>query len=170
MGGIHMKLIKNARFYLLLAAWLSTVACTGPLFRSYGRISPSSETTRSFESYHVNAEYRYYISGSDLYPNAFMGLHRDYHLDPSTLWKEVAMTPEKMEEIVKNMQTKAREYSMYQTGCDMSDEKGRQIGVWYSILAARTFLRIQEDGIVRIDTPPLETYEKFKQKTGGISK
>lgn len=157
-----MNLIKNARFYLLLAVCLSTMACTGQFFRNYGRINPSSETTRTFESYHVNTEFHYYISGSDLYPNALMGLHRDYRLDPETLWKEVAMTPERMKEIVEHMKTKAAEYGQFQHGFEMSDDKGRPIGVWYSILTARTFLRMQDNGTVRIDTPDLDTYEKFE--------
>jgi hypothetical protein len=157
-----MNLTRNVRFYLLLAACLSTVACAGQLFRNYGRINPRGETTRAFESYHVNTEFRYYISGSDLYPNALIGLHRDYHLDPETLWKEVTMTPERMKEIIEHMQTKAAEYQQFQYGFEMSDDKGRPIGVWYSILTARTFVRMQENGTVRIDTPELDTYEKFE--------
>ncbi len=31
---------RNVRFYLLLAVCLSTVACTGTLFKNYGRIDP----------------------------------------------------------------------------------------------------------------------------------
>ena len=90
-----------------------------------------------------------------------MGLHRDYRLDPRTLWKEVTMTPEKMKEIVQSLQTKAWDYGLLQHGFDISDDKGRRIGVWYSILTAPTFVRMQEDGTVRIDTPELETYEKI---------
>jgi hypothetical protein len=156
---------RNAFFYLLLAVCLSTVACTGTFFKNYGRINPNSETTRAFESYQVNADFRYYISGSDLYPNALMGLHRDYRLDPETLWKEVTMTPAKMKEIVEHMKTKADEYRQSQYGFEMSDDKGRPIGVWYSLLTARTFLRMQESGTVRIDTPQLDTYEKFEAET-----
>jgi hypothetical protein len=44
----------------------------------------------------------------------------------------------------------------------MLDDKGRRIGVWYSILTAPTFVRMQEEGTVRIDTPELETYEKIR--------
>ncbi len=155
---------RNARFYLLLAVCLSAVACTGTLFKNYGRIDANKEITRAFESYQVNADLRYYISGSDVYPNALMGLHRDYRLDPKTLWKEVTMTPTKMKEFVLHMKAKADEYGVYQYGFEMSDDKGRPIGVWYSILIARTFLRMQEDGTVRIDTPELDTYEKVKSK------
>lgn len=159
-----MNLKKNALLYLLLAACLSALACAGPLFRNYGRINPSNEATRAFENYQVNTEYRYYISGSNLYPNALMGLHRDYRLDPETLWKEVAMTPGRMKEIVEHMKTKAAEYRRLQYGFEMSDDKGRPIGVWYSILTAPTFLRMQENGAVRIDTPELDTYEKFEME------
>ncbi len=147
-------------FYLLLAACLSIMACTGQFFRNYGRINPSNEATRVFESYSVNPVFRYYVSGAGHYPNALMGLHRDYRLDPETLWREVLMTPEMMKELVENMKTRASQVGMSQYGFEISDDKGRPIGVWYSPLEARTFIRMNEDGTLRIDTPPLDTYQK----------
>ncbi len=84
------------------------------LFKNYGRINPNDEVTQAFESYQVNKDFRYYVSGSNLYPNALMGLHREFPLDPETLWKEVAMTPEKMKEIVEYMNTKALMYRQFQ--------------------------------------------------------
>jgi hypothetical protein len=164
-----MKSRRSIRFCLLLALCLSAAACTGHFFRNYGRIDLNSETTRAFEGYQVNPEFRYYISGSELYPNALMGLNRAYHLDPRTLWKEVAMTPEKMKEIVENMKTKAFGYHQSQYGFEMSDDTGRPIGVWYSILTARTFLHMEENGTVRIDTPNLDTYEKLEGEMDGDS-
>jgi hypothetical protein len=161
---------RSIRFCLLLALCLSAAACAGNLFKNYGRIDPSSETTRAFESYQVNPEFRYYISGSDLYPNALMGLNRAYRLDPRTLWKEVTMTPEKMKVIVEDMKTKAFEFHQFQHGFEMTDDTGRPIGVWYSILTARTFLHREENGAVRIDTPALDTYEKLDQGMDGDSK
>ena len=143
---------------------LIVMACNGSLFKNYGRIDPDAETTRAFENYHVNGELNYYFSGSDLYPNALMGLHRDYRLDPETLWKKVEMTPVLMKEIVRFMQAKASEFRLFQYGFEISDDKGRPIGVWYSILSARTFIRMQEDGTVRIDTPSLETYEEHEHR------
>ncbi len=153
---------SKVRLYLLLAVCLSAMACAGPLYRNYGRIAPSDEATRAFEAHQVNTSFRYYISGSDVYPNALMGLHRDYRLDPQTLWKEVTMTPAKMKEIVEFMKAKASEYRLFQYGFEMLDDKGRPIGVWYSILMAPTFVRMQEDGTVRIDTPRLDTYDRFE--------
>jgi len=153
---------RKVRIWLLLAVCLSATACANPLFRNYGQINPSNEVTRAFEAYQINPAFRYYISGSDVYPNALMGLHRDYRLDPKTLWKEVTMTPAKMKEIVQFMKAKADEHRLFQYGFEMSDDKGRPIGVWYSILTARTFVRMQEDGTVRIDTPELDTYKEFE--------
>jgi len=155
-----MKTRRSILFYLVLTVCMSTLACTGQLFKNYGRINPNDEVTQAFASYQVNKDFRYYVTGSNLYPNALMGLHREFRLDPETLWKEVAMTPEKMKEIVEYMNTKALIYREFQKGFEMLDNNGRPIGVWYSLLRARTFLRMQEDGTVRIDTPDLETYEK----------
>jgi hypothetical protein len=162
-----MTSIRNIRLYLLLASCLSIMACTGTLFKNYGRIDPSREATQAFESYRVNAEFRYFTSGPLVYPNALIGLHRDYRLDPRTLWKEETMTPERMKEIVQFMQMKALEYRAVLHGFDMLDDKGRQIGVWYSIMTAPTLVRMQEDGTVRIDTPDLETYKQTRSEKDG---
>jgi hypothetical protein len=159
-----MNIKSIGRLSMILILCVSAAACTGSLFRNYGRINPHTEVTRAFEGYRVNGEYRYYVSGALHYPNALMGLHRDHRLDPRTLWKEVpGMTSARMQEIVDNMKTKASEHNMFQYGFEMSDDKGRPVGVWYSVLWARTFLRMNEDGTVRIDTPPLDVYLRLEQ-------
>ena len=156
-----MNIKRIGRLSLVLVLCAGVAACAS-LFRNYGAINPSNEVTQAFEGYQVNSEFRYYVSGGLTYPNALMGLHKDYRLDPRTLWKEVrGMTTEKMQEIVDHMKTKASQRNMVQFGFEMSDNKGRPIGVWYSLLKARTFLRMNDDGTVRIDTPPLDTYESF---------
>jgi hypothetical protein len=157
---------RNSGMYLFVALCLVLAACTGNFFREYGRIDPNREVTGAFERYEVNPDFRYYVSGSDLYPNALMGLHRGYRLDPETLWKEVEMTPERMKGIVEHMRTKASEFFQHQYGFAITDNGGRPIGVWYSILKARTFVRVKEDRIVRIDTPDLDTYNELSRGGG----
>lgn len=147
---------------MILILSLGLLSCSGSLFQNYGRILPSGEAARNLENGVVFPELRYYISGSDLYPNAFIGLHRDYQLDRETLWKEVAITPGKLREIVGFMKAKAFEYRQFQHGFDLIDTRGQKIGFWYSILAARTFLRFEEDGTVTIVTPDLDTYERLE--------
>jgi hypothetical protein len=159
-----MKPAPITRLLGVLFLCLALAACTG-LFKNYGRIDPSQAVTLAVENREVSPQYRYYISGSDLYPNALMGLHRDYRLDPETLWREVQMTPKLMEEIVWGIKTRAFQVGAYPAGFDLLDNQGRPIGIWYSIFSARTFLRMGEDGIVRIDTPDPETYDKLEPRT-----
>ena len=154
-----METRRSARYCLLAAVCLSALACTG-MFRNYGRINTSDEVTNAFAAYQVNKDFRYYISGADLYPNALLGLNRTYQLDPETLWKEVQMTPEKMKDIVQHMNAKASNHLDFQKGFELVDNNGRPIGVWYSLARARTSLQIQKDGTVRIDTPDLDMYDK----------
>ncbi len=153
---------KSYGLYLTIALCLAVAACAG-LLRNYGKLETSREVTAAFERYEVNPLYRYYISGANLHPNALMGLHRQYRLDPATLWREVEMTPARMKEIVQGMKTRAFEFYEYQYGHEMRDPQGKPIGVWYSILSAVTFIRMNEDGTVRIDTPDLDTYDKNRK-------
>jgi hypothetical protein len=153
---------RNVGFCLMLMVGLTAIACAGGAFGNYGRIDPSGEATLAFERYSVDPTYRYYISGSDVYPNALIGLSRDYHLDPKTLWKEVEMTPKLMKELVDQMKARTSQLMQFPQGFNLVDDQGRVIGVWYSIITARTFVQMKKEGIVRIDTPDLDTYNKFE--------
>jgi hypothetical protein len=159
-----MRLKKILVLSVLLLLGLNVIAWSGSLFRNYGQILPSEEANRDLEGNVVHPEFRYYTSGSDLYPNALIGLHRDYRLDRETLWKEVAMTPVKLREIVGFMKAKAYEFRQFPHGFDLIDTGGKKIGFWYSIFTARTFLHFEEDGTVMILTPALETYEKLENE------
>jgi hypothetical protein len=159
-----MRLRRILVLSMLLLMGLNIIACSGSLFRNYGRILPSEEVDRDLEGNVVHPEIRYYISGSDLYPNALMGLHRDYRIDRETLWKEVAMNPVKLREIVGFMKAKAYEFRQFPRGFDLIDTGGKKIGLWYSIFTARTFLRFEEDGTVMILTPELDTFDRLEYK------
>lgn len=160
-----MRSVKNVSLSVLLILSLGVISCSSSLFRNYGQILPAGGSADP-ENGVVNHEFRYYISGSDLYPNALIGLQRDYSLDPEALWKEVVMTPEKLRTIVGYMKSKASEYGQFQHPFELLDTKGKKIGFWYSILSARTFIRFAEDGTVTLPTPDLETYEKLESKGG----
>ncbi|MHB8909980.1 MAG: hypothetical protein ACYDAA_14000 [Syntrophales bacterium] len=148
-----MRLRRNNRFYSIMALCLCTVACSPSMFSNYGRITPDGEVTKQVEGYEVNPEMRYYISGPDLKPAALMGLLKVYRLDPSTTWREVDMTPVKMEEIIVNMRDRSVIRRPSLQGFEMLDSGGRPIGIWYSNIETRTFLRMNHDGTVWIDTP-----------------
>jgi len=136
--------------------------CSGTLLKNYGQITPSADATRTFESYQMNPDFNYYVSGSDLYPNALMGLRKSYELD-SDLWKKITPSPQEFREIIQHMQTKALSLSQYQHGFAILDDKGAHIGIWYSILSARTAVQMKEDGKVIIYTPAQNTYERYER-------
>ncbi len=150
---------------MLLFLVLGVISCTG-FVKNYGLINPSPTVTKDFENFHVDPQLQYYISGSDLHPNAVIGLRRDVAVDPRTLWKKIDMTPGKMEELLWYMKARISQLgiSLYLYGFELLTPDGKSIGVWYSIPTARTMLRVNEDKTVWIETPDLETYEKLEPR------
>lgn len=153
---------RKVFFCMALVLCLGTVACSGPLFKAYGRIDPSAEAAVELEGYKVNPDYNYYISGPDLHPNALIGLDKKYRIDPSTFWRELEVPAVQLKQIVNGMKSKAFEHRMFPHGFAMFDNNGRQIGLWYSILEGRTYLRMNEDGTVRIATPDLDLFMRLE--------
>ncbi len=141
------------------AAFISCAAGNAALTKNWGKIVPDNEVTRIFETYQVSADYNYYISGSDVYPNALLGLNKAYTLD-STLWKKVELTEALLQVIVTDMKSKARDIGANQFGFAVLDNQGKQIGIWYSVLFATAPVHMKEDKKVIIYTPDLDTYEK----------
>jgi hypothetical protein len=47
---------------------------------SYGKIRPSREVTAAYECFTVDPNLNYYISGSDTYPNAIIGIDKTWTL------------------------------------------------------------------------------------------
>jgi hypothetical protein len=140
---------------ILYSIW----GCAG-LFKGYGSINPDHNVTRSFAAFQTNPNFNYYYSGSDVCPNALIGLDKKFKLEPD-LWKEMETTPKDFKNKVYQMQTKALTYFQSQHGFVILDDRGRQIGVWYSMLAATTSVKMKDDQTVLIDTPPLGTYLKY---------
>ncbi len=144
------------------AAFGSCVAANSAFTQKWGKIVPDNEATEAFEKYQISPDFNYYIAGSDVYPNAILGLSRVYILD-STLWKKVELSPENLQEIVTDMKSKARDIGQHQFGFVVLDNQGKKIGVWYSLLTATAPVQIKEDNKVIIYTPDQDTYEKYEE-------
>jgi len=153
------KILRVLCFAVLGFAWMAVNSEAAEFFKNYGEIRPSAEATGVFENYKVLPDYRYYVSGPDLYPNALIALDRAYALD-SDLWKERKLTSVEMKELIGDMQSKAREVGETLHGFDILDHGGKKIGLWYSILRARTYVKMEGDGRVVIATPPINLWEQ----------
>jgi hypothetical protein len=133
--------------------------------KNYGRIVPDGRVMEAFNKFQVNPNYDYFYSGSEVYPSAIIGLDKAYALD-SDLWKKVDMTPAKLREIVMSMKNKAASVNFTAAlhGFAILDDKGKQVGVWYSIMEAATnsYVRMQDSKTVLIDTPDINTWLQFE--------
>ena len=98
---------------------------------------------------------------SDVYPNAVIGLNKNYILE-STLWKKIEPTPADLESLVSLMQDKARVINRFQYGATIFDHQGKPIGIWYSMLEAITAVQMKDDHTVIIYTPDIDTYQRYE--------
>src|SRR5271157_5858339 len=144
---------------------LLSSGCASMPLKNYGSIVADVSVMAAFDKFQVNPNYNYFYSGSEVYPNAVMGLDKFYTLE-SDLWKKVDMTPAKLREIVMSMRDKAATVSLTTSlhGFAILDDKGKQIGVWYSILKATTnySVRMKDSKTVLIDTPDIDTWLQFE--------
>jgi hypothetical protein len=123
----------------------------------YGKLRPSSEAAAAWETFRIDPEKNYYLSGSDVYPSALLGLDKTWTLE-TELWKRREMTVEEMRELVGNMRARALEQGTLMHGFDILDEKERKIGEWYSLPGMSIVIRPMGENRVSITTPPLDAY------------
>jgi hypothetical protein len=152
-------------FYgFLCFALISCATVTDVLTKNWGKIVQDEQVRKSFETYSVSTDMNYYISGSDVYPFAILGLNKDYTLD-SDLWKQVELTQALLQELVMDMQSKAWGFGQSQFGFAVLDDQGKQIGIWYSILSASTSIQMKDDKKVMIYTPDPDTYKQYEERS-----
>ncbi|HQJ31230.1 MAG TPA: hypothetical protein PLG18_08850, partial [Syntrophales bacterium] len=99
---------KRQAMIVLAILWAAGVlwGCAGG---RYGNIFPDGRTTSDFEAFRIDPGMNYYYSGPDLYPNALIGLKKEYVLD-NDLWKPIQPTPASFRDMILHMQEKARDY------------------------------------------------------------
>ena len=163
-----MPIIINNRlllFALLCSVILSTASCT--CFKNYGQFVTNADVTAAFNKAEINPGFDYYISGSDTYPRSILGLNKAYKFD-AKLWKKVELTSEELKELTTRMQQRAIS-CCGQTlfGFAILDEKGKQIGIWYSILVPGIRIKMLEDRNVIIYPPNDIDYKSYDGQGNG---
>ena len=155
--------IRKVSFSIFVITIFSV--CIGCVGANYGSILPDSTVTKAFEDFRMDPDTNYYYSGSDVFPNAIMGLKKSHVLD-TDLWKPIEAQPNVFKSMITGMQAKVTNFgAMY--GFLIRDDKGQPIGVWYSLLRARTFVEMGKGNKVIVYTPELITYEG-DFKGGGV--
>src|SRR5512139_3210275 len=110
---------------LALVASLA-VACTACAGR-HGSLRFDNKVRFGFEAAQVLPGHRYYTTGSEIDPSAIVALREDRPLRGA--WREIAATPA----LLKSLSDKMRGTRLVgPDGAAILDDKGEQIGVWYS--------------------------------------
>jgi hypothetical protein len=162
------KYSKLVFFIITLIAFFSMAGCTSSFFKNWGRIEPDANVTDSFNKFQINANFNYYISGSDVYPTSILGLNKSYKLE-TDLWKQIDMTPELFSELVTNMRTRSIQCSSQTMhGFYIFDDKDNKIGIWYSLITGSIAIKMKENNKV-IVFPPRDddSYRSYEGKTDG---
>ncbi len=121
----------------------------------YGKLRPSKDAAAAYESFSVDPGRHYYISGSDVCPNAVIGMVKSWTLK-TDLWRRRELDAAGMKGLVQNMQRKAAESGRALHGFDILDNHGEIIGNGYSGLDVRVTVRIDGDRTAVISTPPMD--------------
>lgn len=162
-------IIKNRLllFALLFFVFLSTIACTFLSGKNYGKFVPDADVTAAFNKSEINPDFNYYITGSDTYPRSILGLNKAYILD-SNLWKKVEFKPEELKELTARMRQRAMDCCMQvQFGFAILDDKGKQIGIWYSLLLPSISIKVLDDRKVIIYPPNDMDYRIYDHQGNG---
>lgn len=151
--------VRN-RVYAVVTAVMACflISCA---FSHYGTIAPDEAVTKSFEAYQMAPDMNYYYSGSDVIPNAVVGLKKEYTIEPD-FWKPI-IQPKVFRDMIEEMKRRAlRIVTDGFFGFTIKDDKGNTIGVWYSLLRAKTYVEMGKDKTVVIKTPPLLLYKQME--------
>lgn len=167
-------------FLVSIAALFLFSGCAGMHIKTeaYGTIKPNKAVTQAFESYTVKPDHIYYVSGSESHPTAIIAIDKRYTL-VSTLWKKRIVDPGKalypedapyplgikftLRYYVEGMHQMAHSEAYYSmTGFDILDDKGNDIGDWYSLLHARTVVRMLGENSVSVTPPGIDLYDRFE--------
>jgi hypothetical protein len=149
---------KGLIFALLFLVLLSITACIS--LKNYGKFVPDADVTAAFNKAEISPDLNYYITGSDTYPRSILGLNKAYILD-SNLWKEVEFKTEELKQLTSRMQIRAMQCRRSQFGFAILDDKGKQIGIWYSILVPGISIKMLADQKVIIYPPNDSYYECY---------
>jgi hypothetical protein len=146
--------------FVCVLMFLCTSGCAGLRMPGYGRIDPNRDITKAFENYEVKPDLNYYISGRDIYPGAIIGIDKKYTL-VTKMWKKREFTTKTLKALVLNMQIKVMDLEfIFIHGFNIIDEKGKDIGDWYSIHRGTTSIKSIEDNRLIIPPPPYDIYEE----------
>jgi hypothetical protein len=139
-------------FLILLAVVVLTLLFKRFSRGRYGSLRPSPETMTAYLSFRVDPGMRYYLSGSDLYPNAIIGIRTEWTLE-SDLWKPLDLDPKKLKEIIFNIKSQVMGAGVMPDGYEILDDRNGKIGDWFSLPGQNVTVWLRGDNRLELSTP-----------------
>ena len=139
-------------FVILLAAIALIILIKRFSSGRYGSLRPSLETTASYVAFRVNPEMAYYLSGSDVYPNAIIGINRSWTLD-TDLWKPLAMDSNTLKGLIENMKAVGLGSGIIPYGYEIFDDRTGKIGDWFSLPGQNVTVWLRGENRFQLSTP-----------------
>lgn len=125
----------------------------------YGSLRPSMETTNAYLSSQVDPEMRYYLSGSDLYPNAIIGIGKAWTLETG-LWKPLELDQKRLGELIFNIKSQGVGAGVLPYGHEIFDDRGEKIGNWFSLPGENVTVWHRGENRVALSTPAPPSMQK----------
>jgi len=142
---------KNSLIFLIAALTL-LIGCSG----TWGKYKRSDEVTKIYETYQVLPDYNYYYTGSNVRPDAVMGIQKNYTLTSADLWIAVNLDSKQLKFWVEDIK---KDPSYQPDGYFILDDKGKQIGTYYTRWDTGP-VKMQGEKQVEVYLPDKDTYKR----------
>ena len=150
-----MQIDKSGDLPSAKRRWFAAVIYLGLFFslfscasQYYGKLRSSPETTKIFDASKVLSDHFYYISGLQGVPDAIIGIHPNYSLNPRG-WQQVDLTSATLNTLVYRMRQVG---IMNPQGALILDSEGNRIGIWFAA-QRQTTVRLKQNNQVVIVPP-----------------
>ena len=141
---------KTMPKYMIIIGALVLLGCAA-MTNGYGTLVPDQSALKRLEALQIDPDMNYYFSGPAMRPDAIIGVNKAYTLG-QTLWKKIVVTPELVQVFVSSIKSHPSEISL--DSYAILDDKGKQIGVWYSTISEfRSYIKMKDERTVDIATP-----------------
>jgi hypothetical protein len=129
-------MVKRKRFAVPVISFIMILYALGGCSTSkLGTLESDKEVKRSFESYQVLPNHKYYYWGTSSAPRAIVGIDDNYELN-LTMWVKIDTESDNYRKMIDILAASNTGFVEDLWGFRILDREGNYVGVWYSVVKA----------------------------------
>ena len=129
-------MVKRKRFAVPVISFIMILFVLGGCSTSkFGRLELDKEVKRSFESYQVLPNHKYYYWGVSSSPRAIVGIEETYELI-STMYTQIDTESDDYRRLIDIVSLQGMGNTVDPWGFRILDKTGNYVGVWYAAVRA----------------------------------